>query len=374
MVVFNKILNPRLRICSQFFIFVLCLAACLPDIPIPETAVSSARDTVSVEPAENYWPTDSWRESAPVKQGVDPELLNEIYTRELSIDGLVVVRNGYIVAEKYSEPYDQESLHGIYSVTKSILSALIGIAIRDGFIKSLNDPVLDYFPERTFENDDAQKRSITLEHMLTMTSGLEFDWDEMIWSPDFVQYVLDQPMFAEPGIQFNYSSGNAHVLSAILQQTSGLNAEDFAQQYLFEYLGIEDVEWKKDNLGISKGGWGMRMKPRDMAKIGYLYLNKGLWDGMQIIPEHWIKASTQQRYIQVPDPLEPWDVYMGYYWWLHEDNLYAAHGMKGQFIYVIPEQNMVVVITSHVPDSRFSQPQQLIREDIIPSVKPDLMD
>jgi len=352
-----------------FFIFVLSLAACLPISIIRETAVSGAQDAALIEPAENYWPTGSWRMSAPVEQGMEPELLNEIYDKVVGIDGMVVVRNGYIVAEKYSEPYDQDSLHGIYSVTKSILSALIGIAIRDGYIKSLDDQVLDYFPERTFDNDDTRKRSITVEHLLTMTAGMEFDWDEMIWMLDFVQYVLDQPMYTNPGTQFNYSSGNAHVLSAILQGTSGMNAEEFAQKYLFNYLGIDDVEWKKDNLGISKGGWGMRMKPRDMAKIGYLYLNKGMWDGTQIIPADWIEASTQRRYIQVPEPLEPWDVYMGYYWWLHDDGLYAAHGMKGQFIYVLPEQNIVVVFTSHLPDSKFSQPQQIIREYIIPAVK-----
>jgi CubicO group peptidase (beta-lactamase class C family) len=111
------------------------------------------------------------------------------------------------------------------------------------------------------------------------------------------------------------------------------------------------------------------MKPRDMAKLGYLYLNQGVWDGRQIIPAEWIKATTE-RHIQVPDPLEPWDLYLGYAWWLHENGLYAAHGMKGQFIYVIPESDLVVVFTSNIPDAEFVQPQLLIRDYIIPAVTP----
>jgi len=360
--------------CFHIILLVTFAASCAYSGTSTATAITKPKETVVTEQERDYWPTNSWQESTPAEQGMDAGLLQEMLVaideKGLGIDGLVVVRNGYIVVEKYYTPYDQDSLHGIYSVTKSILSALVGIAIHEGYIKGVDDPVLDYFPGRTFENDDDLKRSITLEHLLTMSAGLEFDWDEMIWSPDFVQYVLDQPMYTESGTQFTYSSGNAHVLSAIIQSTSGLNAFEFGQKYLFDYLGIEDVEWKKDILGISKGGWGMRMKPRDMAKIGYLYLNQGMWDGKQIIPASWIETSTRSRYIQVAEPLEPWDVYMGYLWWLHEGGLYAAHGMKGQFIYVLPGQNLVVVITSHIPDSKFSQPQQLIRDFIIPAVKP----
>jgi len=363
---------PRLRNFIPFFLLVLVIASCAPNETITKTAIPEVKETAVTEPEKAYWPTNSWQESAPVEQGMDAvllqKMLEEIDEQRLKIDSLVVARNGYIVTEKYYSPYEQDTLHGIYSVTKSVVSALIGIAIHEGYINSVNDPVLDYFPERTFENDDALKRSITVEHLLTMSAGLEWDWDEMIWTPDWVQYVLDQPMYTEPGAEFFYSSGNAHVLSAIIQETSGLNAHDFGQQYLFNYLGIDDVRWLKDIFGISKGGWGMKMKPRDMAKIGYLYLNQGVWDGQQIIPVEWIEATTK-KYVQVSASLEPWDLYMGYLWWLHEDGIYAAHGMKGQFIYVIPEFDLVVVITSNIPDAKFSQPQLLIRDYIIPAVK-----
>jgi CubicO group peptidase (beta-lactamase class C family) len=361
----------KLRTFIPLFL-VLVITSCAQGETVTDTAIPKAEKSTDTEPEVDYWSTNSWRESTPDEQGMDEvllqKMLEEIDEQGLEIDSLLVVRNGYIITEKYYSPYEQDTQHGVYSVTKSIISALIGIAIQEGFIDSVNDPVLNYFPERNIDNYDALKRSITIEHLLTMSAGLKWDWDEMISTPDYVQYVLDQPMYSEPGAEFFYSSGNAHVLSAIIQETSGLNANNFAQKYLFDYLGIDDLSWKKDLSGISKGGWGMKMKPRDMAKFGYLYLNQGKWDGQQIIPAEWIEASTKS-YHQVPEPLEPWDLYMGYFWWLHEDGIYAAHGMKGQFIYVIPEFDLVVVITSHLPDSRFAQPQLLIRGYIIPAVQ-----
>jgi CubicO group peptidase (beta-lactamase class C family) len=338
----------------------------------PARTESSSMVGNTAQPDEDvYWPTEAWREAAPEEQGMDAALLQEmldaIEEQNLYIDGLVVVHNGYIVAEKYYAPYQQDSPHEMYSITKSVISALIGIAIQEGYINSVDDPVLGFFPERTFENDDALKQSIALEHLLTMSSGLAWDWDEMVSTRDWVQYVLDQLKYIEPGVEFYYSSGNAHVLSAIIQETSGLNSDDFAQQYLFDPLGIAETTWQKAIDGIAKGGWGLKMTPRDMAKLGYLYLKQGRWDGRQIIPAGWIEATTT-RHIQVPEPLEPWDLYMGYLWWLHEDGPYAAHGMKGQFIYVIPESDLVVVFTGDIPDAKFAKPQLLIRDYIIPAV------
>jgi CubicO group peptidase (beta-lactamase class C family) len=344
------------------------LASCKSE-PVPATL--QAGDIA--RPGERaYWPTEAWRVAAPEEQGIDAELLQQmldaIDEQNLNIDGVVVVHNGHIVAERYYAPYKQDTLHETYSVTKSVVSALIGITIQEGYIDDVGDPVLDFFPERTFENDGVLKRSITLEHLLTMTAGLAWDWDEMVSSRDWVQYVLDQPVYVQPGTEFFYSSGNAHLLSAIIQETSGLNSHDFAQQHLFEPLGITDTIWKTDIDGIPNGGWGLALRPRDMAKLGYLYLNQGKWDGRQVIPAKWIEASTK-RHIQVPEPLEPWDLYMGYLWWLHGDGPYAAHGMKGQFIYVIPESDLVVVLTADIPDAKFVQPQLLIRDYVIPAVR-----
>jgi CubicO group peptidase (beta-lactamase class C family) len=266
----------------------------------PAGTESSSMVGNTAQPDEDvYWPTEAWRVAAPEEQGMDAALLQEmldaIEEQNLYIDGMVVVHNGYIVAEKYYAPYQQDSPHEMYSITKSVVSALIGIAIQEGYIHSVDDPVLGFFPERTFENDDALKQSITLEHLLTMSSGLAWDWDEMVSTRDWVQYVLDQLMYIEPGVEFYYGSGNAHVLSAIIQETSGLSSDDFAQQYLFDPLGIAETNWQRAIDGIAKGGWGLKMTPRDMAKLGYLYLKQGKWDGRQIIPAGWIEATTTRQ-------------------------------------------------------------------------------
>ena len=338
---------------------------------LPSLVACGYQSSPDINSDVDYWPIDGWRVSSPGEQGMDATLLDQVLeaieNQHLNIDGLVVVRNGYIVLEKYYPPYKQDTLHEMYSVTKSVISALVGIAIEEGYLHSVDDLVMDYFPGRQFEIQDARKQSITLEHLLTMSAGLEWDFDEMVSSRDWVQYTLDQPMYFDPGEEFFYSSGNAHVLSAIIQDVSGLDTRDFAGQVLLDPLGIQQYRWQVDVNGIPKGGWGMSMTPRDMAKLGYLYLHQGMWDDQQIIPTAWIKASTE-RHIQVPDPLEPWDLYMGYMWWLHEDGLYAAQGMKGQFIYVIPQSDLVVVITSDIPDEKYAQPQLLIRDYIIPSV------
>jgi CubicO group peptidase (beta-lactamase class C family) len=239
--------------------------------------------------------------------------------------------------------------------------------IQEGYLEGVDDRVLDYFPERKFQHDDALKHTITLEHLLTMSSGLAWDYQEMISCRDWVQYTLDQPMVTKPGTAFHYNSGSSHVLSALIQKTSGMSTRDFAQKYLFDPMDISDFRWQKDVDGIYKGGWGMSMTPRDMAKFGYLYLKQGIWNGQQLIPAAWIEATTK-RHVQVTEPLEPWGLSMGYLWWLHEDGLYAAHGMKGQFVYVIPEFDLVVVITANIPDAEFVQTQLLIRDYIIPAV------
>jgi CubicO group peptidase (beta-lactamase class C family) len=302
---------------------------------------------------------------------MDPELIQdflaEIDASGLNLDGVVVVHQGLIVAERYYPVYSQDTLHESYSITKSIISALVGIALKEGCIEDLQDPILDYFPDRTFDQLDDWKQSITVEHLLTMSSGLAWDQNEMVWNPDWVQYTLDQPVVHQPGTTWFYSNGGPHVLSALIASACETDTQEFADQYLFGPLGIRDYRWQRSIDGYPKGGWGLAFTPRDLAKIGYLYLNEGVWDGSQILPENWVKDSST-IYFRVPDPLEPWDLYYGYLWWIHGDGPYAAHGTKGQFIYIIPEKDLVVVITGNIPDSEFVLPQQLLRDYLIPDV------
>ena len=320
---------------------------------------------------EGNWPTRGWNEKKPEETGLDSELvaamIEEIDQSGLDYDGLVVVHKGVVVAEKYYYIYQEKSLHEIYSVTKSVISALVGIALQQGCIDSIEDPVLAYFPDREFLNLDAQKESLTIKDFLTMSAGLAYDPDEMYASLDWAQYTLDQPLVHEPGSTWFYSNGGPQVLSALISQACEMDTVEFAELYLFKPLGIKKYQWQRGSNGHPNGSWGLELTPRDMAKFGYLYLHDGLWDGEQILPPDWVELSSLS-YHKVPDPLVPWDLYYGFLWWIHGDGNYAAHGYKGQFIYLAPESDLVVVITANIADKDFIQPPQLIRDYLIPAV------
>ncbi len=300
------------------------------------------------------------------------DMLDTIQKLEYDIDSVLVVRNGYLVLDAYIHPFRPSATHTIRSCTKSIISALGGIAIEAGYIEGVNQPVLDFFPDRAVANLDGNKQAITLEHLLTMTSGLNcrdsylYRWRglrQMAASEDWVQFVLDLPMAEEPGTRFEYCNGVSFLLSAIIQETTGMSALDFAEEHLLDPLGISTVSWPSNPQGITIGYSELHMLPRDMAKIGYLYLKGGLWDGEQVVPSAWIAASTRKH---VPATLQ--DGY-GYQWWIDSSGIYMALGYGGQFIFVVPELNMVVVFTSDLPESDFYVPQTMLNEYIIPAAQ-----
>jgi CubicO group peptidase (beta-lactamase class C family) len=307
---------------------------------------------------------------------MDPELLAEMFAtiqeENHGIDSVTVIRNGYLVADATFFPFRPDAKHIIHSATKSINAALIGIAIEQGHIESVQQPVLSFFPGRTAANLDKQKEAMTLEHLLMMASGWEcrdsylYRWqglEQMRRSDDWVQFMLDLPMAEAPGSRFEYCNGASFLLSAILQETTGMSAAEYADAHLFGPLGITDVTWPANPQGINIGWGEMRMRPHDMAKIGFLYLNEGRWDGEQIVPAAWVDASTRK---QIPATLQ--DGY-GYQWWVADTGTYMALGYAGQFIFVVPEQELVVVFTSDLSERDFYVPQNLLDTFIIPAAK-----
>jgi len=343
----------------------------------------SRADTIQVpdpfQIPEAEWPTSGWQTSTPESQGMDSSvlktMLETVQTQNYNIDSITVIRNGYLVLDASLFPYRQDSKHIIHSCTKSIVSILIGIAIDQDFIEGIQTPVLEFFPDRTVSNLDSDKKSLTLENLLTMTSGLEcrdsylYRWsglNEMRGSDDWVQFMLDLPMEAAPGTKFEYCNGASFLLSAIITETTGMSSNEFAEINLFTPLGISDLSWPINPQGINIGWGELRMLPQDMAKIGYLYLNGGEWDGEQIVPTTWVEDSTR-KYISAT--LE--DGY-GYQWWVDNSGVYLALGYAGQFIFVVPEKELVVVFTSDLSDSDFYTPQNLLNDYIIPAaVSPD---
>jgi CubicO group peptidase (beta-lactamase class C family) len=276
-------------------------------------------------------------------------MFDYIADQEAEVHGVLIVRNGYIVTEAYFHPYNQDRVHALTSCTKSFLSALIGIAIEKGYL-DLDDKVLDFLPDRTIENDSPLKREITVEHLLLMRSGL--DWpessvsyssrDNVLWqmmsSWDWVQFVLDRPVATRPGTTFNYSTGDSQLLTAILEQATGMTTQKFARTRLFEPLGVSSTRWRWTSApdGVAFGGGGLSLPPRDMARFGTLYLQGGVWDGQQVVPTEWVEASVAHSHY-------------GYHWWRSSGGGYAALGYGGQRIAVVPDLEMVVVISGGFP-------------------------
>jgi len=251
-------------------------------------------------------------------------------------------------------PSAETQAHNVMSVTKSVTSILIGIAIDKGFIPSVNEPIDGYIRPLVIDLDPA-KGQITIKHLLTMTYGLE--WSEipgpsefMQWynSPDKLLYILNKPFVSIPGQSFNYSDGASHLASVVLSQATNMTANEFAQQYLFTPLGITERNWTTDNRGFNYGGVRLFLYPEDMLKIGKLVLNKGKWENEQIVSEEWIDESTQFQ-ISTQNVI-PYGSSYGYYWWratANSYNFFYANGWAGQFIIVVPDFSLIVVATTN---------------------------
>lgn len=306
-----------------------------------------------------YWPTDEWKTSTPEEQGMESGKLADMLEfadkeGKGDLDGLLVIRNGYIVVEKYNFPYKKMTSHNMYSVTKSITGTLAGIAIDQGALQ-LDDHVLDFFPEMKFEHMSQAKKKMTVEQLLTMTNGVDWpEWGndeevlgEWLKSDHQLQYYLDQPINEEQVGKFNYDTGAAQTVAAILEKQTKMSMSDFAEKNLFQKIGITSAEWKTTKEGSTMGGSYAEMTPRDMARFGYLYLHDGNWDGDQVVPAAWVKASLTAQTSADTDGTN-----YGYYFWIltddeDESESYLAMGWNNQFIFLSPKNNLLVVQTSN---------------------------
>lgn len=338
--------------------------------------VTPAVAPVATQEFVEYWPTKGFRTSTPEQQGMDSELLAEmmvaILERGYEIDSVSIIRNGYLVVDATVYPFRPNTKHVIHSCTKSIVSILIGIAIEQGYIEGVQQPILSFFPGKTVANLDARKEAMTLEHVLSMATGLNcrdsylYRWqglNQMRGSDDWVQFMLDLPMVDDPGTRFEYCNGASYLLSAIIKETTGVSALEYAQEHLFGPLGISDVVWPYSPQEVNIGWGEIRMLPLDMAKIGILYLNGGRWEGKHIVSTAWVEESTREH---ISATLE--DGY-GYQWWVDDSGIFMALGYAGQFIFVIPDKEMVVVFTSDLSEEDFYVPQTLLNDFILPATK-----
>lgn len=308
---------------------------------------------MSEEQVEQAW---EWQHDTLENHNINASAINSVHNTidSYPINAEVIVKDGVIVDEYYKDGYDQNSVFTLQSTSKSVTSALIGIAIDKGYIPSVNEPISTYFPQ-ILDSGSEYKSQITVWNLLTHTTGLNAsdtaNWNEWLASDNWVDYVLERPATSRPGTVFSYFTGNTHLLSAILQQATGKTAYEFGKEYLFDPLDMDSVQCSTDPQGISDGGNGFAMNVYDMAKLGELYLNNGNWNGEQIISEQWVKDSTTLQFDRSSGSAD-----YGYQWWVRtfgENNhpAYFAQGHYGQYIFVVPDLNLVVAITSHYEGS-----------------------
>ena len=354
---------------------------------------------------------DGWLTASLEDVGMHPEplteLMKQIHTKAYkNVHGILIVKDSKLVFEEYFEGYTFSytgpwssifkfrgdridfginTPHNLASVTKSITSALVGIAIDQGYINNVDEQVFSYFPGYSHLNNK-QKDKITLENLLTMTSGLK--WNELeLWlgdmnhdliqlflAPDPIEYILTKPVVAEPGTSWYYNGGGVNLLGEVIRAATGMRMDEFAEKHLLAPLGISQYQWDHLKPDVIHASGNMKLRPRDMAKFGFLYLNGGVWDNRQIISHEWVEASTKvsvaipweslapilgKEYTYLPETHG--DRY-GYLWWLktyHTDTktveAYLASGWGGQKIVVFPSLDMVVILTggnyaTHEPD------------------------
>lgn len=327
------------------------------------------------------WPTAQWSTSTPEEQGVDADLLSNADKRIVAnypnVYSLLVVRHGYLIYEKYYQGMNRNSANPVYSVTKSVMSALTGIAIREKLIENVNQKISEFLPDYFTNGSDERKNDITIKDVLTMSGGLESidsNYSAYFSSGDWLKYAIDLPMTDQPGEKFVYNTGLTHFLSGVIAKTSKMTTMDFADKYFFSKIGMSIKTWNADQNGIYGGGTGLSIRPVDMAKFGYLYLHKGLWDGDQVVPQNWITESTKKQISARPG------VDYGYLFWLEtlkdkthgkDYDTFRADGAGGQKIMVIPKLDMVVVVTANEQSSSIdkSDTQAIITDYVLPAVK-----
>ena len=325
-------------------------------------AAAGCGPSARVLEAVDYTPLqrDDWKISTPEEQGLDPNLVAKLYYNAGKLEtiySLLVIKNDCLIAEEYFNEGSIEQLSKRASVTKSYTSALTGIALDQGYLSSVDQKMMEFFPELADQITDPRKEQITIRQMLQMRAGYPWEetdpalWDAM-WTGDMVPLIVYFPLTSDPGTRFQYSNMTAHWTGVIVARASGTDLKSFGEEHLFTPLGVEVGDWNRDLDGYYIGGGDIEFTARDMAKFGLLYLNEGEYEGKQIIPADWVHDSLQ-TYTE-----DAWDIRVGpnfkdigygYYWWSgragnHHYNFAWGHG--GQLIVLLDEFDMVIVVTA----------------------------
>lgn len=304
-------------------------------------------------------PGDDWQVSTPADHGLDPMLLAELYVDASKLEtiyGLLVVKDGQLIAEDYFNAGSVEQKPLLQSVTKSFTSALVGIALDRGCLSDVDQKMVEFFPDYADQIDDPRKDQITIREMLQMRAGYPAEesdpelW-EAVWSGDYVHLVADAPLSSDPGTEFQYSNLTAHWLGIIVARACDTDLQSLAQTHLFDPLGAAEIgDWRKDLDGYNWAAGELHVRARDAAKFGMLYLNDGEFEGTRVIPSDWVHDSLQTYSENAYDNIgEFTDIGYGYQWWsaqVGDYDINFAWGHGGQLIVLVDEMKMVVVVTA----------------------------
>jgi len=311
-------------------------------------------------------PGDDWETSTPAEQGLDPMLVAQVYYNAAELEtlySLLVIKNGYLIAEDYFNEGSVDQKDRLQSVTKSFASALVGIALDQGYLSSVDQKMLDFFPEVADQITDPRKEQITIRELLQMRAGYPWEetdpalWDGLL-SGHYPPLIEEFPLIADPGTEFNYSNLSSNWLGIIVDRATGMNLKAYAEENLFLPLGVEAGEWGTDAEGHNNGSGDLHLTPRDAAKFGLMYLNDGEYEGNQVVPADWVHDSLQMysEDINVTGGFPAnWglsfsDIGYGYQWWSaragdHHFDYAMGHG--GQMIVLLNELDMIIVVTAY---------------------------
>jgi CubicO group peptidase (beta-lactamase class C family) len=287
-----------------------------------------------------------------------------------SMNSFMLVRHGNVVAEGWWAPYEAESSHSLYSLSKSFTSTAVGLAIAEGKL-SLDDEVLKFFPDDVPSEPSKNLKSMRVSDLLRMSTGQQTEpprTPKDPWTKTFLAHAVP----FKPGTHFLYNTSATYMLSAIVQKVTGATVLDYLKPRLFEPLGIEHPTWESSPQGISAGGYGLSIRTEDIAKFGQLYLQKGEWHGKQLVPAAWVEAATTRQTSNGSNPKSDWDQGYGYQFWRSRHGAYRGDGAFGQFCIVLPEQDAVIAITSGVKDMQAVL--NLVWEQLLPALKPSTLD
>ena len=324
-----------------------------------ETAGTSVTETAA-ETFKQEMSSFKWETGKPQEHGLEEKKLEELHDMLKGSEtfSMLTVKDGVIVDEFYNDGYSADSTFPFHSCSKSVTGTLIGIALEQGYIDSIDDPISKYIKQAQ-ELSDKRKGEITIRNLLTNESGLDWDewnsydvWNQFRSSPDWVEFILGRELVYDPGTHFTYSTGNTHLLSALLQSATGKNQLEYAREVLFDPLGMESVAWDADPQGITDGGNGIVMTPRDAARFGQMCLQNGVWQEKQIVLSEWLRESVTPK----NSGYEDLNGSYGYQWWMRDYkgyDMYYAYGFGGQYIFIVPELDLVNVITGNNPSQSY---------------------